>query len=323
MTANMGTPGNPEGLPHWTAKGLLAHRLRRGMQNKGRRYGTVFRRQLRNISFPSVADAPEELQTALGQVQERVDEISPLAFAVFDEPPHDDCAGGFMVVNLLDGMRGGDVKCEEPFGDFVPDIALYREGASAPHAVIEVVHTNSPSERKRGFYEARRIAAFALHVGGEDNIRATVGRTAVRVFALSNAPCGRDIREQIGAIDKYIADKFNSGEHPFVGIKAYRSGAQEYIIGTCDPNDEQEWHYGEPEVLGFCPTPVHWDSPPMITPIEVRSLSKRIFLAYMVTSIERMASFIHEERAGAPEKMAFLTLGSYSQDLLDAVHVPD
>ena len=89
MAKNMGTPANPEGLPHWTAKALLAQRLRRGMQNEGRRYGIPFKRQLKNILFSSGSDTPPEfLQSKLGRVQERVDKPSPLALALCEEPPH-------------------------------------------------------------------------------------------------------------------------------------------------------------------------------------------------------------------------------------------
>ena len=323
VTANMGTPDNPEGMPHWTAKSLLTHRLRRGMQNQGRRYGTPFSREFRNVTIPDGIDAPKDLKATLGYLQERVDRISPLAFAVFEEPPHDACTGGFMVVNLLDGMRNGNVKCEEPFGNYIPDIALYRDGASVPHIVIEVVHTNSPSERKRIFYEAQGVSAFVLRVNADDDTRGVVGRTAVEVSALSNAPCGRALREEVGELDKYITDRHKSGEHPFVGIKAYSSGTQEYIVGTYDPLIDVEWHDGKPEVLGFCPTPVRWDSPPMLASMEERSVTKHAFLAYIVISIERMARFIHEERVSVQEKIAFLTLGNYAQDLLCAVHVPE
>ncbi len=253
MTTNMGTPESPEGLRHWTAKSLLAHRLRRGMENAGRSYGAPFRRELKNVSISENLDASQHLKTTLAHMQDRLDCIPPLAFAIFDEPSHDDCAGGAMIVNLLDGMRSGDVKCEEPFGKYIPDIALYLEGASSPHIVIEVVHTNSPSERKRGLYEAQGIAAFTLHAKGYDDPRAIVARAAVEVSALSNAPCGRALREEIGALDKYITDKHKSGEHPFVGIKAYPSGTQEYIVGTYDPLKDEEWHYGEPEVWGSAP----------------------------------------------------------------------
>ena len=321
MTANMGTHGNPEGVPHWTAKSLLAHRLRRGMQNAGRGYAAPFSRELRNVSIP--CDAPEDLKSTLRHEQERVDCVSPLAFAIFDEPPHDACAGGFTVVNLLGGMRKGDVKCEEPFGNYLPDIALYSEGASSPHIVIEVVHTNSPSERKRDFYKAEGVIAFELSVDDDSDIRAVVGRTAVRLSALSNTPCGHAQREKIGALDKYIIDKHKSGYSPFVGIKFHPSGAQEYIKGIYDRLKDEEWHYGEPEVLGFCPTPVSWNSPPRIAPLEKRSLPKSVFLAYMVTNIERLAFLIHDERSTVQEKKAFLTLGRYAQDLLYAMHVRD
>ena len=318
---NMGTPNYPEGLPHWTTKALLAQRLRRGMQNEGRRYATPFRRELRNINLPSGLSVPEGLQGATQRLEDRVDEISPLAFAIFDEPAHDGCEGGVMVLNLLEGMRGGRVECEKPFGNYIPDISLYRNGESEPHVVIEVVTTSEPTEQKKRFYEEQGIVAFVLHVGRDDNVRAVTGRPAVWVSALSNAPRGRKIREQIGIIDKYIVDKHANGESPFVGIKSYSSHTQEYIYGTYDPHEQHEWQWGDPEVYGFCPTPEVLNSPQMLTPLESRSISKAEFLAYMVIALERTISFYHE--CDTPqEKAVYRALGNCAMDLLDAVNVP-
>ena len=325
MTANMGTPGNPEGLSHWTAKALLSHRLRRGIQNKGRGYGTPFKRQLRNISIPSGLDTlPQGLQTALEQVQERVDKLSPLALTVSEEPPHNDCAGGVVVTNLLDGMRGGDVKLEEPFDNYIPDIALYREGASAPHIVVEVVNTSSSSERKRRFYEGQGIVAFELHTQYVNlHSQALQHATPMYLWPLANLPCGETQRKEVTAIDKYVIGKFKSGEEPFVGIKAYPSGTQGYIFGTYDADADQRWSFGEPEVLAICPTEVAWDSPPMVKPMESRSISKSTFLVYVATVIERMKYFLRDERASTQEKAHYLNLMNYAHDLLAAVNIPD
>ena len=321
MTANMGTPYNPEGMPHWTAKSLLAHRLGRGMQNAGRAYGAPFSREFRKVSIP--AYAPDDLKATMQHEQERVDSISPLAFVIFDEPPHGDCAGGVMMVNLLEGMRGGDVKCEEPFGNYIPDIGLYRKGASAPYIVIEVVHTNRPSKRKREFYKAQGIIAFELHVDNDSDIRGVVGRASVSVSSLSHAPCGGALREEVSRNDKYLFDKIKSGEHSFIGMETYPSGTQAYIRGTYDPIKDQHWSYGEPEVFGWCPTEARWNSPPRIAPIEEQSVSKPAFLMDMLMGIERAAYFIHDEKTPSRNKHGWLTLGMYAQDLLYSVHVPE
>ena len=323
MTGNMGTSGNPEGVPHWTAKSLLAHRLRRGMQNAGRCYGAPFRRELRNVVFPKGAEVPELLKATLECLEERVDPISPLAFAIFDELPHDDCTGGAMMISLLDGMRGGDVKCEEAFGSYIPDIGLYRKGASVPHIVIEIVHTNRPSERKREFYKAQSVIAFELSVDNDSDIMGVVGRTAIWVSALSNAPCGDALRKEVSKNEKYLFDKSKSGEHSFIGMKAYLSGAQEYIIGTYDPLEAQHWQRGQPEILGWCPTEVHWDSPPRIAALEEKSISKRVFLMHMLIGIEMAAYFIHDEKTASRNKWGWYTLGLYAQDLLGSVQVSE
>lgn len=327
MTANMGTHANPEGLPHWTAKHLLAHRLRRGMQNTGRRYGTPFRRQFRRINVPDGLDIPKGLETALGGVKDRVDDISPLKFFVFYEPPHDACDGGYMVVNLLAGMRGGDIKCEEPFGDYIPDVSLYREGLPSPHIAIEVVHTSGISDRKKAFYEEAGVVAFKVATDKTVNVRAATARPFNVVECIANAPCGRDIRSELGKVEQYtFKQEFAEGVAPFIGLKNYPSGTQQYVYGTWHPLGEQRWSAGEPEVLGLFPTPVVWDSPPMISPIEEHSIKRDVFLAFVVKSIGMNEMFLEGKDGRAPtraEMRAFQMMIDYGIDLLDSVKVPD
>ena len=323
MKVNMGSQGSPESVSHWTAKSLLAHRLRRGMQNAGRLYGSPFRRQLRNIVFPESAEVPVGLEVAVQRVEERVDPISPLALAVLHEPAHSGCTGGGLIVNLLEGMRGGVVELEKAFGNYVPDVGLYREGESDPLIVIEVVNTNEPAESKLEFYKSSGVMAFQVSVDDKSDIMYVVGKTDVSVKGLSNVPCGEKVRREVSRNEEYMFDKDRSGESSFIGMKCHPSGSQQYVVGTWDPLEAESWHFGEPEIFGWCPTEVRWDSPPRVRPYGERSISKQAFLMHLVKAIHLAAYFMHDPHTTGQEKSGWYTLGLYAQDLLSCVHVAE
>ena len=87
-TNNMGTPLNPEGLPHWTAKSMFAHRLRQYLAND---------RALMVGYFEKCDECPEE------------QDIHPTP--TFE--------------NLLEGVVR--IGVEEDFGNRCPDITLHRD----------------------------------------------------------------------------------------------------------------------------------------------------------------------------------------------------
>ena len=266
---------------------------------------------------------PKALVLAMKKLKERVDGISPVTLGYFDEPAHDGCEGGLMVVNLLEGMRGGHVRLEEKVDSYIPDIALYQDGADTPHVVIEVVNTSPPSDAKRNFYERQGITAYELQVSDGDNILAAVRRTGVRLHALTCNPCGKRQRAELELIKARLFSHMAENIRSFVGLKTYKNETQEYIVGTYDPSVEQQWSWGEPETFGLCPTEARWSSPPRVNPIETSSLNKQTFMAFMFLCIENFAELWRGEDDERIEKELFKTMVYYSQDLLDAVHVAD
>ena len=89
-TKNMGTPANPEGLPHWTGKSLLGVELRKALK--------------------------EDRAVMVGFF-ERCDKC--------DQSQWDDPAPTFE--NLLEGVVA--VGIEEDYGNYRPDIILHRNNA--------------------------------------------------------------------------------------------------------------------------------------------------------------------------------------------------
>ena len=143
-TQNMGTQGSPEGVPHWSVKTLMWHKLNRALMAKPRSYASPLPTEFRNVNIPSEFNDPL-LNQALTRAMERVDHRLGYSFVAYDEAPHNECEGGYMLVNILGGMQGGRVLLETPFAGFKPDIALYAKDADMPSCIIEVVLRHPPA----------------------------------------------------------------------------------------------------------------------------------------------------------------------------------
>ena len=110
MTNNMGTPAHPEGLPHFSVKALMAHKLGVALRLKPpRQYATFLPSEFREVSLDDSMphdSMPHELKQALERVMERLDSRPPYSFVIFNEPPHGDCDGGVMVVGHTARLPG-------------------------------------------------------------------------------------------------------------------------------------------------------------------------------------------------------------------------
>ena len=162
MTNNMGTPAHPEGVPHFSVKALMAHKLGVAVRPKApREYATLLPSEFRDLSFDD--SMPAELKQAFGRVMERLYSRPPYSFVIFNEPPHGACEGGVMVVDVLQGCQGGYVSQEQPFAGYIPDIAVYSSAnAPQPSCIIEVVDTSPPSNQKLKAMEGLGVTIFEL-----------------------------------------------------------------------------------------------------------------------------------------------------------------
>ena len=276
MTKNMGTREYPEGVPHWSFKTLLAHRLTRGLQAPQYGYGEAMPHEFRKMSIPDTF--PDIVKESIVHATERVDPFSHFVYVAFQEAPHEDCEGGYMLVNLLDGLEGGRVAVEEPFAGFIPDIALYAKDADNPSIVLEIVATSAPSPAKLKAMQDYGIEVYRIDVADSNPRSMLSSGGAIGVDALVTDRCGKSLRKEISMV--WMA--WEHSEHPFVGIRNYPSGTQEYLVGEHNPYDV-EWHRGDPEVRGLTKILTTADVAPRVQPLlgSTRTISRELFTTYL------------------------------------------
>ena len=198
MTNNMGTPAHPEGLPHFSVKALMAHKLGVALRPKSpRQYATWLPSEFRDVSLD--VSMPDELKQALERAMERLDSRPPYSFVIFNEPPHGDCEGGVMVVDILQGCQGGHVSQEQPFAGYIPDIAVYSSAdAAQPSCIIEVVDTSPPSNRKLQAMERLGVPVYQLAARQKNPLSVLEEPVPVRPLVLP--PCGQSLRREMDTI---------------------------------------------------------------------------------------------------------------------------
>ncbi|MYC39260.1 MAG: hypothetical protein F4X66_20470 [Chloroflexi bacterium] len=276
MTNNMGTPAHPEGLPHFSVKALMAHKLVVALRPKSpRQYATFLPSEFREVSLDD--SMPAELKQAFERVMERLDSRPPYSFVIFNEPPHGDCEGGVMVVDILQGCQGGYATQEKPFAGYIPDIAVYSSAdAAQPSCIIEVVDTSPPSNQKLRAMERLGITVYEL--GARQKNPLSVLEEPVPVRPLVLPPCGQSLRKEMERLEWF----WDQAEAPFVGIKFYPSGAQQYLYGEQETGSTS-WTHGDPEIRGIGRLEHGGKSVPHVTPVgRPRTLKRETFMAFLM-----------------------------------------
>ena len=203
---NMGTPGSPEGLPHFTTKAMVSMLLRAAVNSKaheGRQYATPLPHELRKVDLSGINDL--RFQAAMQRVMERLETRLPCFFVCYHEPPHGGCDGGLAVLDLLRGSSHMRVVEEGVYRGFRPDIALYDSGSSRPSAILEVVATSPPSDWKCQFMERDGIALFQIDAITEPLVILEDPVPMLPVEAVVNAPCGKAFRANLAEVNRYLA----------------------------------------------------------------------------------------------------------------------
>ena len=276
MTNNMGTPSYPEGLAHFSVKALLANTLQVCLRkHEPRTYAGLLPNELRKTELPG--NASEDFVEAFTRVKERLDARPPVYYVVYNEPECQKCDGGVVVTDILSGCEGGRVVQEKPFAGFIPDIAVYgRNNSERPACIIEIVDTSPPPTHKVSTFASLGIPVYQVDARNQNPM--IVMDDLLPVTPLGPVPCGRDLRSQVENIDQFWANAAN----PFVGIKFFPSGTQEYIYGEHDDGD-MTWQLGDPEIRGLCKMDVAWQSVPMVKPFgNPRHITRELFMAYMM-----------------------------------------
>ena len=263
---NMGTPGHPEGLKHWTVKSMMAHKLRVALESSPRTYGALFAGDLRNVQLPTGINP--SVASAINRVGDRVSPREWQSYAAFPEPAHDSCSGGLALVNILDGLRGGRVTEEEPFAGYIPDIALYAQDADTPTCIIEVVATSEPSPAKVAVMASRGVTVYRLDASKDPQL--IFNEPVVEMKILTSSPCQDSLRAEV---ERFFVE-WSTEPSPFIGIRNYPSGTQEYITGQAK-DDDVSWSIGDPEVLGIARNDsTAWREVPMVSPSRTKSIAK-------------------------------------------------
>ena len=324
MTNNMGTPAHPEGVPHFSVKALIAHKLAVALRPKApREYATLLPSEFRDVSLDD--SMPADLKQAFEKVMERLDSRPPYSFVIFNEPTHDDCDGGVMVVDILQGCQGGHVNQEKPFAGYIPDIAVYPSAdAPQPSCIIEVVDTSPPSDQKLRTMERLGVPVYEL--GAKQKNPLSVLEEPVPVRPLVLPSCGQSLRREMDRLELF----WDKAEAPFVGIKFYPSGTQQYLYGEQNM-DATSWTHGDPEIRGISRLRDLRQTVPHVTPVgRPRTLKRETFMAFLmwwkgklITAAHIRASKEgHEWGGNVSLKGIEATMLSHIDDLMHMVRYP-
>ena len=270
---NMGTPNHPEGVPHWSAKELVA----RGIQHS---CDASTSRPPRHYASPSLRNV-QTIKDAIPNAAVDWNDTWPFWYVAYSEPAHDGCEGGIAFVDLVReiGQRG-DIRVEDDWLDFRPDIAIYREDETSPAFVLEVVDTSEPSRRKIDAFKKHGIEAYKLDLkgrGANQGIRPLLKYNPLFVEPLAANRCGQSQRTMVAKVINYWDSLIEQGLRPWVGYYHYPTGVREYGYGGTKPwhDGDTSWKYGDREVVGLQRDDADWGGPDRIIPEgQARTLSK-------------------------------------------------
>ena len=313
---NMGTPEHPEGLKHWTVKSMMVKKLRAALGSTPRGYGQLFAGDLRNVQVPTEIAEPI-LMRSLDRVRDRVTPRDMYSYVAYEEQSHGGCDGGIMLVNLLADMCSGRVEVEKPFAGYVPDIALYAEGADTPSCIIEVVATSEPSPAKVAEMKRRGVTMYSLRADKPPNL--VFHEPVVVVEVLAHPVCGKKLRGESHRLNQ----EWGTWASPFIGIRNYPSGVQQYIVGE-SRDEDTSWGIGDIEVYGLAPfdDTLAWASVPMIRPGHTRSLAKDTWMFMLMWMRCAALQIACDTSKGNLDRRLARRNIRYIDDLLTMVRLP-
>ena len=317
MTANMGTPMHPEGLSHFSVKALMANCIKAALKPRGQRnYVGLLPSEFRKLS--GTEKLPETLTSSIEAVTNRLDNRPPFYFLAMEELPHDGCEGGATVYDVLSECQGGYVVQEEGFAGYIPDISIYASGAETPAVCIEVVDTSEPSPGKLMALSQRGVAVFRVDARGM-HPQGAIFYHPLPAKPLTVMPCGKEQRRGIAEIDSF----WDKAENPFVGIRFWPSGTQEYMYGERDPSETLSWHYGEPEIRAIRKKVMLWPSVEFVKPLpgKTKSITREAFVEYLMWLKVRIYIEVNSGAEGRATNLE-ANLLSNCDDLLHMVRVP-
>ena len=311
MTMNMGTPNYPEGVPHWSAKELIAREIRHALD-------ASTSRQPRHYASPSM----RMVQTIVDAVPGAAvtwNDTWPFWYVGYNEPPHDGCEGGITLVDLVREIgTTSEVRVEGDWLEFRPDIAIYREGKTNPDFVFEVVDTSEPSQRKIDAFKASTVEAYKLDLKGIIGpFRTWINYNPMLVQPLVVNHCGQAKRDMVTKVIAYWDNLLDEqGLWPWIGYYHYPTGVREYGYGGIKrwPDGDNGWTYGDREVVGLQRDHADWGQPIQLMPEgQAKTLSKSDWLdclAYLRLS----AAGLHNQ--GKLDDPFMMAIGKYGAEVM-------
>ena len=270
MKMNMGTPGSPEDIPHWSTKELIGKKITSAIHSTVATYYMAPSNKLRMV-FSTVVPS-QALQWS---------DTWPYWYVWFNEQPHDACEGGLTVVDVARAAgKNGEVRVESDWLAFRPDIGIYREGEFNPACVLEVVDTSSPSPRKLRAFETKGVEAYKVNVKSmRGNLRTTIQYNPLFVAPLANSTCGQAQRAIVNRMLVYWTHLFDQGFLSWIGCCFYPTGTKAYMYGGVRDEDGDSWSWGDPDIKGVQMDSCDWGGPMQITSAGPRkTLSKTQWL---------------------------------------------
>ena len=302
----------------------MAHKMSVALGPKApREYATLLPSEFRDVSLDD--SIPAEMKQVFESVMERLDSRPPYSLVIFNEPPHGGCGGGVMLVDILQGCRNGYVSQERPFAGYIPDVAVYSSAdAPQPSCIIEVVDTSPPSGQKLS--EMERLGIPVYELGAKQKNPLTVLGEPVPVRPLVLPPCGQSLRMEMDRLEMF----WDQSDAPFVGIKFYPSGSQQYLYGERKLGSNS-WRHGDPEIRGISRLRDLRRTVPHITPSgRPRTIKRETFKTFLmwlkgkiITVAHMRASQTgHEWGGNIPLKGVEATMLSQIDDLMHMVRYP-
>ena len=302
----------------------MAHKLSVALRPKApRKYATLLPSEFRDVSLDD--SMPAELRQSFERVMERLDSRPPYSFVIFNEPPHGDCEGGVMLVDILQGCHGGYISQEQPFAGYIPDIAVYSSAdAPQPSCIIEVVDTSPPSDQKLRAMERLGVTVYELGARQKNPLSVLEEPVPVRPFVLP--PCGQSLRREMDRLEQF----WDQAEAPFVGIKFYPSGTQQYLYGEHEMGSHS-WTHGDPEIRGISRLQDLRKTLSHVTPLgRPRTLKRETFMAFLMWLKGKLLTVAHIRASkrghkwggNIPLKGVETTFMSHIDDLMHMVRYP-
>ena len=182
------------------------------------------------------------------------------------------------VVDVV-GLMGdvGEVRVEEPWRGWVPDVGIYN-GREELVAAIEVVDTNPVDPRKAARFKSEGVEAYVLNVKKfpKGTEQANLAWNPMAMVPIGHPRCGRKQRAVVQTVIDYWygSCSYHPALAPFIGVRRWdESRTHQYLYG-CQIAPRHWSQKALDEVNASCKSPIHglsgddldWGKPMEIMP---------------------------------------------------------